>query len=142
MAVPPPPPPNGIGSPGTWAESHPESIWVQVGLPLLKENPKIIEINWVDADSHSWQVVCWYMFVPLEGEINIDRNRDGVFIYVAFSLSLEDLILYYSRQQCDKTFIIMCPCPRFPNLNHRSHHGFTAGIHSGHTWYFGFCGIV
>lgn len=67
----PPLPPNGIGSPGTWAESHPGSIWVQVGLPLLKENPKIIQINWVDADSHSWQVVCWQR--QLAEAASIDR---------------------------------------------------------------------
>lgn len=51
--------PHAQGDPGAWAESHPESVWARVELPLLKENPNVTRIMWVDADDHSRQVVYW-----------------------------------------------------------------------------------
>ncbi len=51
--------PHAQGDPGAWAESHSESVWNEVELPTLKENPNITRIMWVDADNHSRQVVYW-----------------------------------------------------------------------------------
>ncbi len=51
--------PHAQGDPDAWAESHPESVWARVELPLLKANPNITRIMWVDADNFSRQAVYW-----------------------------------------------------------------------------------
>lgn len=63
--------PNAIGNPGTWVESHPESVWVEVELRLLKENPKIIQITGANADSRSQHAVYWQR--PQAETTSVDR---------------------------------------------------------------------